>query len=157
MRQRTRTQFADDRMKRISTFCLLLFLGACSSARTADLQCVPYARKLSGIPIYGDAHTWWDKATRRGQQPRPGAVLVLAKTTRLEFGHLAVVQDVLDERTIIVAHANWGSDWRGHGYIYDAMSAIDVSETNDWSAIRFWNPNVENYGMVYLAYGFVYE
>ncbi len=26
------------------------------------LQCVPYAREHSGVKIYGDAYTWWDKA-----------------------------------------------------------------------------------------------
>ena len=26
------------------------------------LQCVPYARQVSGIRIFGDAHTWWDQA-----------------------------------------------------------------------------------------------
>ena len=29
------------------------------------LQCVPYARQVSGIRIYGDAHTWWDQAEGR--------------------------------------------------------------------------------------------
>ena len=31
----------------------------------AYLQCVPYARDVSGIQIYGDAHTWWDQAQGR--------------------------------------------------------------------------------------------
>lgn len=26
------------------------------------LQCVPYARQISGIQIYGDAWTWWGQA-----------------------------------------------------------------------------------------------
>ena len=29
------------------------------------LQCVPYARQVSGIQIYGDAWTWWDQAEGR--------------------------------------------------------------------------------------------
>src|SRR3954466_9883037 len=46
----------------------------------APLQCVPYAREHSGIKIYGDAYTWWDKAAgkyAREQLPEPGAVMVL--------------------------------------------------------------------------------
>ena len=42
------------------------------------LQCVPYAREVSGIRIYGDAHTWWDQAAghyARGVRPRVGAVM----------------------------------------------------------------------------------
>jgi len=27
----------------------------------ANLQCVPYARSISGVEIYGDANTWWAK------------------------------------------------------------------------------------------------
>lgn len=41
------------------------------------LQCVPYAREVSGIQIYGDAHTWWDQAEgkfKRGKRPKVGAV-----------------------------------------------------------------------------------
>ena len=29
------------------------------------LQCVPYARQVSGIRIFGDAHTWWGQAEGR--------------------------------------------------------------------------------------------
>ena len=29
------------------------------------MQCVPYARKKSGVKIFGDAYTWWDKAAGR--------------------------------------------------------------------------------------------
>lgn len=54
-------------------------------------QCVPYARRLSGIDIFGDAYTWWNKAgTRfaRGCVPVPGAVLVLAKSQKMVHGHV---------------------------------------------------------------------
>src|SRR3546814_993934 len=37
------------------------------------LQCVPYARTVSGVRIYGDALTWWDQAEnhyKRGHAPR---------------------------------------------------------------------------------------
>ena len=40
------------------------------------LQCVPYARQLTGIQIFGDAHTWWGQAAgkyERGRAPKVGA------------------------------------------------------------------------------------
>ena len=39
------------------------------------IQCVPYARQVSGIQIRGDAHTWWGQAEGRyakGRLPRVG-------------------------------------------------------------------------------------
>ena len=30
-------------------------------------QCVPFARLMSGIQIFGDAHTWWQQAAGRYQ------------------------------------------------------------------------------------------
>src|ERR1700727_926713 len=46
----------------------------------APLECVPYARTRSGVVIYGDAGTWWDKADgryARGSSPLLGSVMVL--------------------------------------------------------------------------------
>lgn len=62
------------------------------------LQCVPYAREQSGIDIYGDAYTWWDKAAGkypRGSLPAPGAVMVLHNYAGAKRGHLAVVRQVV--------------------------------------------------------------
>src|SRR5690242_3345392 len=57
------------------------------------LQCVPFARAVSGIALYGDAWTWWDAAGRarlaRGKIPAVGAVLVLRKSAQLPEGHVA--------------------------------------------------------------------
>ena len=38
-------------------------------------QCVPHAREVSGIPIRGNAHTWWGQAEGkyvRNDMPQPG-------------------------------------------------------------------------------------
>ncbi|MEP2549877.1 MAG: CHAP domain-containing protein, partial [Marinomonas sp.] len=48
-----------------------------AEARVTNLQCVPYARQLSGVQIYGDARTWWKQAAgkyARGGRPQKGAV-----------------------------------------------------------------------------------
>src|SRR4051794_32221196 len=42
------------------------------------LQCVPFARAVSGITLFGDAWRWWSEAAGRygrGHRPQPGGVL----------------------------------------------------------------------------------
>ncbi len=125
-------------------------------------QCVPYARNRSGIQIRGNANTWWHQAAHhprytRGQTPKAGSVIVLSKTNRLRYGHIGVVERVIDSRTIEVAHANWGGDRYTRSYVYNRMPAIDISKNNDWSKVRFWDYPSRSYGSVYPAYGFVYH
>ncbi len=120
-------------------------------------QCVPFARYRSGLDLYGDAWTWWDKAAgqfARGAAPRDGAVLVLKRTDRLKHGHVAVVNRVIDRREITVDHANWNPG-------LDApdldMGVNDVSRKNDWTLVRFWNVEAATWGRPYPAYGFIYR
>lgn len=119
------------------------------------LQCVPYARERSGIGILGDAYTWWDTAEdyfARGHAPVEDAVLVLKRTNRLEYGHLAVVSKVLGPREILVDHANWIP-----GKIITGMPVLDISRDNDWTLLRFWNAEAKVFGKVYPARGFIYN
>ena len=120
------------------------------------LQCVPYARELSGINLRGDAWTWWNKADglfAKGAAPRPGAVLVLSKSRRLRLGHLAVVAEVRNSREIVVHQANWLNGGRIHRY----TPVRDVSKNNDWSEVRVWYTPGRVYGSRnYAAYGFIY-
>lgn len=121
------------------------------------LQCVPFARETSGIDIRGDAWTWWTTADgryNRGKAPRPGAVLVFARTSRLPHGHLSVVTRLLNSREVLVTHANWGSTPATRGRVATDVRVIDISPANDWSELRVWNGN--SYGKVYPAYGFIY-
>lgn len=132
-----------------------------ASARkvSAPVQCVPYAREVSGIQIRGDAHYWWDRAVpryARGQTPRSGAVLVLARTKNMTSGHVAVVTQVLDSRHVNVTHSNWGNDRYSRRVIYDFMRVEDVSPRNDWSRVRFWNPEENVFGFPYAVRGFIY-
>ncbi len=106
-----------------------------SSART---ECVPYARQISGIQIYGDAHTWWDQAAGRySRRPRPqsGSVMVLYGYAGPKRGHLATVTQVVSAREIRVDHANWLND----GNLYLNSPVLDVSPKNDWSVVRVYN------------------
>lgn len=156
----------------LSALVLLGLLSACSSGGqfqsghasgrhvSKPMQCVPYARQVSGVQIRGDAHTWWQQAVGRygrGTMPAPGAVLVLASTSRLRHGHLAVVNQVLGPRHIDVTHANWGNTRATRSMIYDHMHVEDVSARNDWSSLRFWNYHTGAYGSPYKASGFIYR
>ena len=124
-------------------------------------DCVPYARQVSGIKLYGDAWTWWDGALashyERGDQPQLGAVLVLRKTRSLFHGHVAVITNLVGPREVLVTHANWGNGWAIPGVVYSGMRVVDVSPLNDWTAVRFWNAKASAFGRVYTAYGFVYR
>ncbi|MEE8227434.1 MAG: CHAP domain-containing protein, partial [Kiloniellales bacterium] len=120
------------------------------------LQCVPYTRALTGLPIRGHAWTWWPAAEGhylRSRQPRPGAVLVLRRTARLRYGHLAVVTRVINSRQVLVDHANWLNRGRIHRY----APVIDVSPSNDWSAVRVWYIPGNTLGArTYPAHGFIH-
>lgn len=124
-------------------------------------QCVPYARRMSGVELYGDAYSWWDKAQKtgytRGPSPKPGAVLVLARTSKMTSGHVAVVNRVLDARHIDVTHSNWGNDKKSRRVIYKSMLVEDISSGNDWSSVRFWNREENCFGFPYAVSGFIYQ
>jgi surface antigen len=121
------------------------------------LQCVPYARLVSGVAIRGDAWTWWDQAAARysrGRAPRTGAVLVFRRTRALPLGHVAVVTRILHSREILITHANWGANAATRGRVAHDVRVIDISPGNDWSELRVWNG--AGFGKVYPAHGFIY-
>jgi surface antigen len=119
------------------------------------VQCVPYARERSGVALYGDAGTWWDKAKGRyakRQTPEVGAVIVLAGYAGPGRGHVGVVSAVVSQREIRLDHANW----LGDGAIYVADPVADVSPENDWSEVRVWNPRTTAWGQkTYVVEGFI--
>jgi surface antigen len=127
------------------------------SINTPDkpLQCVPYARQVSNVKLWGDAYTWWDQAAgkfERGAMPKQGAVMVLNGYAGANRAHLAVVREVVSEREIKVDHANWLDD----GAIYVDDPVVDVSPTNDWTQVRVWNIRASAWGRrVYPVQGFI--
>ena len=105
------------------------------------LQCVPHARQVSGIQIYGDAWTWWNQADgryARGYKPKVGAVMALRPHGNSRLGHVAAVSRIIDSRTILIRHANWSPIDGRRGQIEDNVRVVDVSEANDWSEVRIW-------------------
>ena len=138
----------------------LLLVASPAAALNEGLQCVPYARALSGVTIFGDAHTWWGQADgnyRRGNEPKVGAVLAFPPHGKMKLGHVAAVRRVLDDRTIIISHANWSTIGGVRGHIEEDVRAVDVSDDNDWSAVRVWyTPNAALGSTQWPAHGFIY-
>ena len=125
------------------------------------LQCVPYARQVSGIRIFGDAHTWWDQAAgryARGRRPKVGAVMSFLPYGNMRLGHVAAVSRVLDSRTVLLRHANWSLIGGRRGQIEDNVKVIDVSPANDWSEVRVWYAPIQAIGgSVWPVQGFIYS
>jgi surface antigen len=136
-------------------FALLLFFPAIAEARSI-LQCVPFARQMSGVEIRGNAKTWWHQAEgryERGQTPREGSVLAMPGSGRMQLGHVAMVSKVVGDREILLTHANWSH----RGGIERNVRAIDVSDKGDWSRVRIWYAGNGDLGTSsYPAYGFIY-
>ena len=124
------------------------------------LQCVPYARQVSGIQLFGDAHTWWSQAAgrySRGDAPRPGAVMAFRPHGRMVLGHVATVSRVLDSRRVLLRHANWSPIAGRRGQVERDVLAVDVSPGNDWSAVRVWYDPIHGLGTTHWPVsGFIY-
>ncbi|MDZ7281594.1 CHAP domain-containing protein [Sphingomonas sanguinis] len=148
--------------KAIASLCALTVIPAAEAHSLLDYvgQCVPFARQASGIAIYGDAWTWWSKAEGkypRGRTPRVGAVVVFEKTSRLPLGHVAVVSRVVEDRVLMLTHANWSIQNGQRGHAEQDVTLFDVSPGNDWSEVKVWFRDSEGLGSsTYPIYGFIY-
>jgi hypothetical protein len=123
------------------------------------LECVPYARRVSGIGLTGNAYTWWDEAAgryARGHTPAAGSVLNFRNNGRMRLGHVAVVTEVVGAREVLVTQANWGGPGFRRGGVSDGISVVDVSPRNDWTAVRVALGHSATYGSIYPTYGFIY-
>lgn len=155
MRQRTRTA--------VGSLAAAVMLMLAPTGATADIywQCVPFARLISGIQIFGDARTWWDQASgkyEKGYAPKSGAVLVFKPTGRMTRGHVAVVSQVLTERVVQITHANWSRIGGTRGQVEKDVTVIDVSPSGDWSQVKVWYETSGDLGAsVYPTHGFIYQ
>ena len=137
----------------VSALCLAAsFIATAAEAR---LQCVPFARELSGIQIRGNAETWWGQAEgryERSAEPAEGAVLAMPGTRRNPHGHVAVVSRIVGDRELLISHANWSRP----GMIERNVRAVDVSPAGDWSQVRIWHAGSAQLGATtYPASGFI--
>ena len=124
------------------------------------LQCVPFARENTGIELAGNASTWWYSAEgvyQRGARPEVGSVLNFRANGRMRMGHVAVVSDVANARTIQIDHANWAGPGGARGAISRNITVVDVSPANDWTVVRVALGHTGDFGSVYPTYGFIYD
>ncbi len=137
-----------------------LVSGGGSARLPAYLQCVPYARQVSGIAIYGDAHTWWGQAEgryARGSIPKVGAVMAFRPHGNSSLGHVAAVSRIVDDRTVLIRHANWSPIDGRRGRIEDDVKVVDVSPAGDWSQVRVWYAPIAGLGGAHWpVQGFIY-
>jgi surface antigen len=140
---------------------LVLALSACGGVPERDvgpavpLECVPFARALSGINLRGDAPDWWWRggSYAHGRVPEVGSVMVFAPTPGLPRGHLSVVSRVRSRREILVTQANWV-----HHHVTTDQLVVDVSPWGDWSLVRVWWPPADVLGgTTYPVLGFIYS
>lgn len=145
----------------------ILALSALAAAMPASAslldyvgECVPFARSVSGIQIRGDAWTWWAQAEgryARGDTPAIGSVIVFARTAKLPRGHVAVVSRIVDDRVVMVTHANWSRQNGERGHVEQDVTLTDVSPEGDWSAVKVWyRDNVGLGSSAYPVYGFIH-
>lgn len=136
-------------------------LGGTRISYPPYLQCVPYARRVTGVHIYGDAHTWWGQAEGRyakGSVPKVGAVMAFRAGGSSRLGHVAAVSRIVDSRTVLISHSNWSPINGRRGQIEKNVRAIDVSEDNDWSSVRVWYAPIKAMGGRHWALsGFIYN
>lgn len=126
------------------------------TAAHARLQCVAYARSHSKVQLSGNARDWWGNAQgtyARGEAPRAGAVLAFRSTSAMPMGHVAVVSKVVDDRHVLLDHANWS----GPGLVERGVMAVDVSAAGDWSEVRVWYGRSKSLGLRSSpTFGFIY-
>lgn len=136
--------------------CLTAATPAYAAGKSGYLQCVPFARQVSGIDIRGNAWTWWSQAEgryERGDEPKVGSVMSFKKTARNPFGHVAMVSKILGDREVLLTHANWSY----RGGIERNVRAIDVSPAGDWSQVKVWFAPSQGMGTtVFPVNGFIY-
>lgn len=121
------------------------------------LQCVPFARDESGIELTGNAATWWNQAAglyERGNRPEVGSVLNFKPNSYMRLGHVAVVTAVVNSREIEIDQANWGPR---PGRVSRGITVMDVSQDNDWTAVRVALGSGDDFGSIYPTYGFIYD
>lgn len=133
-----------------------LALIAVPSVASAHTQCAPYAREVSGIALHGAAAGWWNEAEgryARGNAPKEGAVLAFRATHSMRSGHVATVEKVIDDRHVLLNHANWSRP----GMIEHGAMAEDISPNGDWTQVRVFYAPTKKLGMrASPTFGFIY-
>jgi hypothetical protein len=128
---------------------------------SGGISCVPYARSVTGMEIFGNGREWWHNAAgryARGQRPETGSILSFPSTGGMSLGHVAVVARVVHGRMIEIDHANWGGPGIPRGTVMRNIRVLDVSNDNSWTRVRVqsgWNR--DSFGREYPTHGFIHN
>ncbi|WP_239988694.1 CHAP domain-containing protein [Paramagnetospirillum kuznetsovii] len=149
-------------MRKVSLLLVAAIALVVPFKANAALQCVAYAREITGLNIKGDAWRWWEAADglyKRGNAPKEGAVLVFKRQGSMVHGHVAVVRKTTSSRIVLVDHANWAPRRSAdRGKVQESVPVMDVSPNNDWTQVRVWYEPSAQYGdKTYKTVGFVYN
>jgi surface antigen len=148
-------------MFRSKSIALLGVIAMLTPVPAMALQCVPFARQISGVQIFGNAKTWWSQAAgryARGSEPRVGAVMSFKATRSMPLGHVGTVSKILSDREVLIDHANWSTIGGRRGHIERGARVVDVSANGDWSAVRVWYAPLRGLGTsTYPLNGFIYK
>jgi hypothetical protein len=142
----------------ISAALLLLLAVPASSAFASYLNCVQYVKQVSSIEISGNAWMWWNNAKGRyniGHRPAKNSVLVFQRTKAMSAGHVAVVREVVNRRTILIEHANWAPRNGMKGRVSTEL-VEDISPNNDWTSVRVMHKPSMSFGKPYATNGFIH-
>jgi hypothetical protein len=59
---------------------------------------------------------------------------------------------------VLIDHANWGGPGIRRGSVMQNVSVVDVSDRNDWTAVRVQvGHDASSFGRTYATYGFIYN
>mgnify|MGYP002651709750 CR=1 FL=1 len=145
-------------MLRVALASLFAFLSLAllPAEANARLQCVAYARQIGEVQLSGNGRDWWGNAAgvyARGARPQAGAVLAFKASGAMPYGHVAVVKKVVDDRHILIDHANWS----GPGLVERGVEVVDISPAGDWSEVRVWYGKTRSLGLrPSPTFGFIY-
>ena len=142
----------------ISAALLLLLALPTSSAFASYLNCVQYVKQVSSFDISGNAWMWWNNAKGRyniGHRPARNSVLVFQRTKAMSAGHVAVVREVVNRRTILIEHANWAPRNGMKGRVSTEL-VEDISPNNDWTSVRVMHKPSMSFGKPYATNGFIH-
>ncbi|MGC6399832.1 CHAP domain-containing protein [Sphingomonas sp. FW199] len=132
--------------------CLMM----ATPAQARFWQCVTFAREVSSVQLFGNAHTWWAQAAgtyERGHRPAVGAVMSFKSHGKMRLGHVAMVSRVVSDREVLLTHANWSR----RGGVERDVRAVDVSAAGDWSEVKVWFGPIGGLGTSsYPVNGFIY-
>jgi len=76
----------------------------------------------------------------------------------MPIGHVATVSQIVNEREVLISHANWSLINGRRGQIERNVRVVDVSDAGDWSKVKVWYAPLKDLGTSsYPLFGFIYN